>query len=151
MIRSNVVLPDPLSPRMVRNSPSATSREISRNTTCLPNCLDTDRTLKREEFGVALDGTCMAVFMRNASLLRRLHFIPDFVVPGAAWDILPKVDTLLVFVHVVEMQVFLLLGAHKCRGVGIRWRVASHIGGFLLGLCLDHVLEKFVRQFFILA
>src|SRR6476661_7328186 len=39
MIRSNVVLPEPLSPRMVRNSPSATCREMLRNTGFFPNHL----------------------------------------------------------------------------------------------------------------
>ena len=39
MIRNNVVLPEPLSPRTVRNSPSAISSEMSRNTRDLPNDL----------------------------------------------------------------------------------------------------------------
>ena len=43
MMRSRVVLPEPLSPRMVRNSPSATCREMSRSTAFLPNDLATLR------------------------------------------------------------------------------------------------------------
>src|ERR1022692_3715337 len=39
MMRSKVVFPEPLSPRMVRNSPSATSSEISRNTGLPPKDL----------------------------------------------------------------------------------------------------------------
>src|SRR5579862_1565914 len=39
MMRSRVVLPEPLSPRMVRNSPSATCSEMSRSTAVLPNDL----------------------------------------------------------------------------------------------------------------
>src|SRR5713226_5204519 len=148
MMRSSVVLPEPLSPRMVRNSPSATSREISCSTTCLPNCLETDRMLRREEAEAA---ACEGVTMRDVSLLRRLHFVPDFVVLCAARDVLPEVDALLIFVHVVEMQALLLLRAHELRRFRIRRRIASHIGHFLLRLRLDHVLEKFVRQLFILA
>src|ERR1700687_5444972 len=37
MIRNSWVFPEPLSPRMVRNSPSATCSEMSRSTAVLPN------------------------------------------------------------------------------------------------------------------
>src|SRR5208282_1170489 len=42
-ILSSVVLPEPLSPKMVRNSASAISSEMSRRTTFLPKCLATER------------------------------------------------------------------------------------------------------------
>src|SRR6266851_8957844 len=168
MMRSSVVLPEPLSPRMVRNSPSATSREILLSTTCLPNCLETERMLRRG--ALSSSGWVSAAIVLNREsptpsghadksvratqaqqLLRRLHFVPDFAVLGAARDVLPEVDALLIFVHVVEMQALLLLRAHELRRFRIRRRIASHIGHFLLRLRLDHVLEKFVRQLFILA
>ena len=41
--RSSVVLPEPLSPRMVRNSPGATSSETSRSTVRAPKLLATER------------------------------------------------------------------------------------------------------------
>src|ERR1700738_1068020 len=47
MILSSVVLPEPLSPSTVRNSPSAISREISRSTRFLPNFLAKLRMLRR--------------------------------------------------------------------------------------------------------
>src|SRR6185437_2062186 len=50
MILSRVVLPEPLSPRMARNSPAATSREMSRRTGCRPKDFATFRMLSRHEF-----------------------------------------------------------------------------------------------------
>src|ERR1700723_3921010 len=47
-ILRRVVLPEPLSPKMVRNSPSAISREISRNTIFLPKCFATERIETRD-------------------------------------------------------------------------------------------------------
>src|SRR5437879_4529128 len=45
-IRNSVVLPEPLSPRIVKNSPSAISKETSRNTTFLPKVFATLRMLR---------------------------------------------------------------------------------------------------------
>src|SRR5882757_926518 len=45
-------------------------------------------------------------------LLRCLYLIPDFVVLGAARNILPEINSLLIFVHIVEMQILLLLWGH---------------------------------------
>ena len=47
MMRSSVVLPEPLSPRMVRNSPSATCSEMSRSTGFFPNDLATLRIVEQ--------------------------------------------------------------------------------------------------------
>src|SRR4029077_16300005 len=58
MMRSSVVLPEPLSPRMVRNSPSATCSEISRSTAVLPN--DFAR-LRISSNGAAEDGAASLV------------------------------------------------------------------------------------------
>src|SRR5208282_410518 len=51
-ILSSVVFPEPLSPRMVRNSPSAIFSEMSRSTMCLPKCL---ATLRIESRGFGFD------------------------------------------------------------------------------------------------
>ena len=56
MMRSSVVLPDPLSPRMVRNSPSATSREISRSTAVFPNDFATLRMSSNGRTEIAAGG-----------------------------------------------------------------------------------------------
>src|SRR5450755_4969076 len=63
MIRSSVVFPEPLSPRMVRNSPSAISSETLRSTTLRPKVLATLRMLSR--VGFAADG------LSGASVLER--------------------------------------------------------------------------------
>src|SRR5207244_9284399 len=47
MMRSRVVFPDPLSPRTVRNSPSAISREMLRRTGVGPNDFATSWMLRR--------------------------------------------------------------------------------------------------------
>src|SRR5437773_2789669 len=54
MMRSRVVLPEPLSPRMVRNSPSATCSEMSRSTGVFPNDLATLRISSREVVAVCI-------------------------------------------------------------------------------------------------
>ena len=51
-IRNSVVFPDPLSPRIVRNSPSATCSEISRNTAFFPKVLATLRISSNAEEAV---------------------------------------------------------------------------------------------------
>jgi len=58
MIRSNVVFPEPLSPRMVRNSPSANYSDTSRKTTLRPNALAMLRMLSSIDFwvGIVLTG-----------------------------------------------------------------------------------------------
>jgi hypothetical protein len=45
---------------------------------------------------------CFAVL--SFTSLGRFYFVPDFGVLGAAWHILPEIETLLVIVDVVEMQ-----------------------------------------------
>src|SRR5580700_1464212 len=56
---------------------------------------------------------------RNSNSLRRLHFIPNLVVFVAARILLPEINVRHVLVHVVEMQRFLLLVAHKGSGLRI--------------------------------
>src|SRR5579864_1070634 len=81
-----------------------------------------------------------------AVLLRRFDLVPDFVVLGAAGNILPEIYSLLVLVYIVEMQVFLLLRRHELRRLRVRRSIAGHVSDFLLGLRLDHELEKLVSE-----
>src|SRR5438128_11905603 len=129
MMRNSVVLPEPLSPKMVRNSPSPISSDISRKTTCFPNRLAIVRMLSRGAVGIVV-----------RSLLRGLHFIPYLVILGAARYIFPEVDSLLVVVRMIEVQVLLLLRRHKLRGFRICRRVPGDISDLLLGRRFDHVL-----------
>src|SRR5258708_30093124 len=64
MIRSSVVLPEPLSPRIVRNSPSAISSETLRSTALRPKVLATLRMLS--SVGLAVDGEFAASVLERA-------------------------------------------------------------------------------------
>src|SRR6516165_11982089 len=78
MILSNVVFPEPLSPRIVRNSPCATSKEMVRRTGFAPKDLATLRTdnsaarsvVWREGVGAACVTVCM-VFERLSPCCQR--------------------------------------------------------------------------------
>src|SRR5580704_6369634 len=72
------------------------------------------------------------------SSLRSFYLIPDFVVLGAARHILPKIDSLHVGVGIVHMEIFLFGVGHKRGGLGIRRRVAGHLGDLFLRLRFDH-------------
>jgi len=50
--------------------------------------------------------------LQMPALLCCLDLVPDLVVLGAARHILPEVETLLVFVHVIEVQTLDFLGRH---------------------------------------
>ena len=66
MIRSSVVLPEPLSPRMVRNSPSAISSETLRSTALRPKLLATLRMLSSS--GLRVTGVAQgSAFMHTIS------------------------------------------------------------------------------------
>src|SRR5579872_1912974 len=65
MRRRSVVLPEPLSPRMVRNSPSSTCREMARSTGSLPKLLATARIESRDWGLVA--GWALGEVMRTRS------------------------------------------------------------------------------------
>src|SRR5581483_5645483 len=76
-------------------------------------------------------------------LLGGFDFVPDFVVLGAARNILPKVDVLLIFLDIIKMEILDLIWTYEIRGAWVRGSVAGHIGDFLLRSRLDHVLDKF--------
>src|SRR5262249_45354831 len=153
-MRSSVVFPEPLSPRMVRNSPSAISREMSRRTTFLPKLLATERIERRGSVpttaGVTAGSVVVAIRREMQTrarvpalhwLLRCLHFVPNLVVLRTARDVLPKVETLLIVVDIVEVKTLLLLRRHKLRSMWICWCVAGHVCHFLLRLRLNHEFE----------
>src|SRR6185437_9354760 len=73
MILSRVVLPEPLSPRMARNSPAATSREMSRRTGCRPKDFTTFRMLSRHEFEACWGEGARASTATTAFDLRTFH------------------------------------------------------------------------------
>src|SRR5579863_3140757 len=112
MMRSNVVLPEPLSPRMVRNSPSAISSETFRSTVLRPKAFATLRMLSNVDFAagselvVAAEEMIGAVMNRfNFSskrevgfLLCRLHIVPNLVVLCAPRHVLPEINVLLIIV-----------------------------------------------------
>ena len=54
--------------------------------------------------------------VRATLLLRGFDFVPDLVVLGAAWHILPEVEPLLIIVDVVQVQA-LYLFRRLCNGV----------------------------------
>src|ERR1700751_2272499 len=104
-MRRSVVLPDPLSPRMVRNSPSAISRETSRNTAFRPKVLATFRMLSNVGLGASalLAEAGLTMLFREAircrpraqtTLLCGFHIIPDFGVLRAPWHVLPEIQAL---------------------------------------------------------
>src|SRR5581483_6656327 len=117
MRRRSVVLPEPLSPRMVRNSPSSTCREMARSTGSLPKLLATWRMESRiaaaaraSVAGEVMTPGAAPRFRRlsrgrparesgpqdaGATLLRGFPLVPDFVVLGAAGNILPEINALL--------------------------------------------------------
>src|SRR5579871_6931198 len=152
-MRSRVVFPDPLSPRIVRNSPSATSREISRNTLFLPKVLATFLTLSSvarpvgavvaiAAVSVAVINKLRAVFRLDRQkpnrrrLLCRFYFVPNLVVLRASRHILPEINPLLISVDVVQVQALHFLPRHQLRGVRIRRSISRHIRHLLLGLRL---------------
>src|SRR5580704_17064210 len=96
MIRNSVVLPEPLSPRMVRYSPSAICREISRSTAVRPNDL---ASLRMESSGGLDDCAVLspagsvvvamwfgeaAKIQRYITVLPSLHSRLHCIWPGAA-------------------------------------------------------------------
>src|SRR5882724_392394 len=95
MMRSSVVLPEPLSPRTVRNSPSATCSEISHSTAVLPNDFARLRISSKRatEDGAALlvAGSLMVAtlslthFVAPASRRRPQGILPS--APGAGPDL----------------------------------------------------------------
>src|SRR6201987_874393 len=161
MMRRSVVLPDPLSPRTVRNSPSAISRETSRSTTVCPNVLATFRMLSKVglsaggslvEAGLTMVfGEFTVCWFAKLLLLRRLHIVPDLGVFCAPRHILPEVQALLIIVGIIEMERLRFVRRHKLRGLRIRRNIMRLVRDQFLCLGLDHIFEEFVRQFLILA
>src|SRR5258708_1791853 len=150
-MRSRVVLPDPLSPRMVRNSPSAISSETLRKTAWRPNVLATLRMLNNVDFSAecalcvvgaaGVVGDAMnRLFVRR--LLRRFHIVPNLVVLGAPRNVPPEINSFLVVVDVVQMTDFHFGGGHKLSGLRIPRNIVRFVGHQLLLLVFGHVFHK---------
>src|SRR5581483_11385351 len=144
--RRSVVFPEPLSPRMLRNSPWAICSETSRKTIFAPKLF---AILSIERSGCTEEEVTARVVMRW--LLRSFHLIPNFVVLRASRNVLPEINVLLVGLDVVEMQVLPLLVRHELRGSWICGRVSGDIRDLLLGFRLDHVGEKLHREILVLT
>src|SRR5271154_5827991 len=157
--RSSVVFPDPLSPRMVRNSPEATSRVIPRRTGRGPKRFSTLRMESRERFeasepspaGRAGEFVIRRPDETTEKSLGGLHFVPDFVVFVAARIVLPKIDVGHVLVDVVQVQRLSLRVGEQRRGLHIRGVIAGNIDDLFLSFRFDHVFEKLGGQFLVFA
>src|SRR5277367_1509152 len=114
-MRSKVVLPEPLSPSSVRNSPRWISSEMDSSTRCAPKLLPT--LSMRRKAGPAAGAAPLCSLLRSraagrllnqppafelGSSLAGLYFVPYLGVLRAAPDILPEDDLFLVGVDVVE-------------------------------------------------
>src|SRR5579862_7829122 len=163
MRRRRVVLPEPLSPRIVKNSPDATSSEMSRRTGREPKCFTTSRIDRSES--VRTDAAALSaivdVICRFRSRFRDwcpwktslggLYFIPDLVVFIAARHLLPEIDTRHVEIDVVEVQRFSLIFCHELCRLRVSRIVASDVGHRFLSFCFDHIFEKLCGELFMLA
>src|ERR1700760_522505 len=98
-MRRSVVLPEPLSPSRVRNSPCSTSSDMDTSTTCSPKRLPTFSSRRK-------------ALMPSLSLAG-LHFVPYLGIFRAPRHILPEDDLLLVSIDVVQVQAVPLFPRHQ--------------------------------------
>src|SRR3984957_9531512 len=134
-MRSSVVLPEPLSPNRVRNSPCSTSSEMDASTVCSPKRLP---TLSRRRKTAPL--------MLRPSLAG-LHFVPNLGVLGAAGHVLPENDLALVGVDIVQVQAVALLRRHQCCGLRVGRDISRNIAELFLRLGGDEIIQKLVGEF----
>src|ERR1700685_3143404 len=126
-MRSNVVLPEPLSPSRVRNSPCSTSNEMDASTVCSPKRLPTLSRRRKT-----------APFMLRPSLAG-LHFVPNLGVFRAPGHVLPENDLVLVGVDIVQVQAVALLRRHQCRGLRVGRDISRNVAQLFLRLGGDEV------------
>ena len=62
---------------------------------------------------------------------------------GAAWHVLPEIDSLHIGIGVIEVQPFDLFRCQKLRRPRIRRGVVGHVGNLFLCLRLDHIFQEF--------
>src|ERR1700760_3125538 len=136
-MRKSVVLPDPLSPSRVRNSPCFTSSDMDANTMCSPKRLPTFSSRRK-------------ALMPSPSLAR-LYFVPHLCVFRAARHILPENNLPLVSVNVVQVQAVALFRRHQRGGLRVCRDISRHITELFLGLGGDQVIQKLISKFFVNA
>src|ERR1700730_16676743 len=126
-MRRSVVLPDPLSPSRVRNSPCSTSSDMDASTICSPKRLPTLSSRRK-------------VLMPSPSLAG-LHFVPYLGIFRAPRHILPEDNLSLISIDVVQVQAVALLHCHQRRGLWVRRDVSRHIAKLFLCLRGDEVVQ----------
>src|SRR5438477_11765559 len=88
---------------------------------------------------------------RTSTLLRGFYFVPNLVVLSPSRYILPKVNALLIIVHIIQVKGFDFVRFQKLRRLWIRGNVMGFLAYQALRFRLDHVLEELIRQFFVVA
>src|SRR5450631_1251663 len=136
-MRRSVVLPEPLSPNKVRNSPCSTSSDMDASTICSPKRLPTFSRRRK-------------VLMPSPSLAR-LHFVPHLGVFRAPRHILPENNLALISIDVVQVQAVALLRRHQRSGLWVCRNISRNIAELFLRLCGDEVIQKLIRQFLVVA
>jgi len=101
--RRNSVLPEPLSPSNVRNSPEAMFNEMFFSTLARAEALG--HTAEFQECFQRGPRAGAAGWQRRSSL-SGFDLVPDFVVLRAARNVLPEIDPLHVGIGVIEVQAF---------------------------------------------
>src|SRR5260370_907018 len=112
-MRRSVVLPDPLSPSRVRNSPCSTSSDMDASTICSAKRLPTFSSRRK-------------VLMHSPSLAG-LHFVPYLGIFRASRYILPEDNLALISINVVQVQAVALLRCHQRRGLWVRRDISRNI------------------------
>src|SRR6202142_2140680 len=138
-MRSNVVLPEPLSPSRVRNSPCSTSSEMDASTVCSPKRLPTFSRRRKT-----------ALLMLRPSLAG-LHFVPNLGVLRAPGHVLPENNLLLVGIDIVQVQAVALFRGHQCCGLRVGWNISRNIAELFLCLGGDEVIQKLVGEVLVIA
>src|ERR1700679_4205160 len=138
-MRSRVVLPEPLSPSRVRNSPCSTSSEMDASTVCSPKRLPTFSRRRKT-----------ALLMLRHSLAG-LYFVPNLGVLGAAGHVLPENDLVLVGVDIVQVQAVTLLRGHQCCGLRVGRDISRNVTELFLRLGGDEVIQQLVGEVFVIA
>src|SRR6202020_1178986 len=136
-MRNSVVLPDPLSPSRVKNSPCSTSSEMDSSTACSPKRLLTPSSLRKP--------------LMSSPSLAGLYFVPYLGIFRSPWHILPKDNLMLVSIDIVQVQAVALLRRHQRGGLGIGRDIPRNIAQLLLCLGGDEVIQELVSELLVLA
>src|ERR1700722_3725709 len=151
-MRSSVVLPEPLSPNSVRNSPWSTSSEMDSSTVCLPKHLPTFSRRRKAAPPAAFCGSrATAGLLMPGSSLAGLYFVPYLGIFGAPRHILPEDNLALVGIDVVQVQAVALLRSHQCGGLRVCRNVSRNVADLFLRLGGDEVIQKLVGEILVVA